>query len=58
MFKIVVLSILSIASAVEFQIINRESGAVWVGIQGNAGKPALENGGFILEAGASVSLFY
>ncbi|XP_072391832.1 uncharacterized protein [Diabrotica undecimpunctata] len=46
----------SLACAVEFEIVNKEIGAVWVGIQGNSGKEALANGGFILEAGASRSL--
>lgn len=40
---------------VEFQFVNKEIGAVWVGIQGNSGKESLNNGGFILEAGTTVS---
>lgn len=59
MFKLLLFSCFSIASAVEFEITNREIGAVWVGIQGNAGKHALENGGFILEKFATVrKIFY
>ncbi|CAH1101162.1 unnamed protein product [Psylliodes chrysocephalus] len=46
----------SYAQAIEFQFVNKEIGAVWVGIQGNSGKEALANGGFILEAGASTSI--
>ncbi|KAG5869072.1 hypothetical protein JTB14_001264 [Gonioctena quinquepunctata] len=42
---------------VEFQITNKEVGAIWVGIQGNSGKPALNNGGFVLEAGATTSVY-
>lgn len=51
---ILLFSCLSVASAVEFEITNKEIGATWVGIQGNAGKPALENGGFILEKSSKV----
>lgn len=55
MLTLAVISIiLAISQAIEFQIVNKEIGAVWVGIQGNSGKEALANGGFILEAGASV----
>ncbi|KAG5869074.1 hypothetical protein JTB14_001266 [Gonioctena quinquepunctata] len=43
--------------AVEFQITNKEIGAIWVGILGNSGKAPLANGGFVLEAGATTSVF-
>ncbi|CAG9855685.1 unnamed protein product [Phyllotreta striolata] len=52
LFITVIGAIATITNAVEFEIVNKEIGAVWVGIQGNAGKPHLENGGFVLEAGA------
>ncbi|XP_023016999.2 uncharacterized protein [Leptinotarsa decemlineata] len=58
MLKLVTLCILlTTVLAVEFQITNREIGAIWVGCQGNALKPALANGGFILEAGATISVY-
>ncbi|KAJ8942403.1 hypothetical protein NQ318_014449 [Aromia moschata] len=54
MLKLAVGALLLVAvQAVDFQIVNNEIGAIWVGIQGNADKSALENGGFVLEAGAS-----
>ncbi|KAJ3627198.1 hypothetical protein MTP99_014596 [Tenebrio molitor] len=37
--------------AVEFQILNREIGDIWVGIQGNPGHPHLNEGGFVLRPG-------
>lgn len=40
---------------VQFDIVNKESGPVWVGIQGNPGHPHLNGGGFILETGQTVS---
>lgn len=57
MFRVLFLSVFSLVQAVDFQIINKESGPIWVGIQGNSGKPALENGGFILDSKASVWYF-
>ncbi|XP_023016998.2 uncharacterized protein [Leptinotarsa decemlineata] len=57
MFKVISFCLLlTTVCAVEFQITNREIGPIWVGIQGNSGKPALANGGFILEAGATTSI--
>ncbi|XP_056643063.1 uncharacterized protein LOC130449334 [Diorhabda sublineata] len=54
MFKIVEFLLLIVAaSAVDFEFINREGGPVWVGIQGNAGKSHLANGGFQLAQGES-----
>lgn len=54
MFKIFVLSLFSIATAVEFEITNKEIGPIWVGILGNVGNSIPANGGFILGAGATV----
>ncbi|CAG9855907.1 unnamed protein product [Phyllotreta striolata] len=54
--SVIIPLILSSASAVQFEIVNKEIGAVWVGIQGNSGKEALANGGFILQAGASQTI--
>lgn len=42
------------SEAAEFRIKNNEGGDIWIGIQGNSGKPALEGGGFILEPGKQV----
>ncbi|KAJ8919978.1 hypothetical protein NQ315_006508 [Exocentrus adspersus] len=54
MFKLVVgVVLLATVYAVDFEIRNKEIGAIWVGIQGNDGKTPLAGGGFILEAGAS-----
>lgn len=56
MLKLVALSVvLAMVNAMEFEIRNNEIGAIWVGIQGNPNKEHLHNGGFVLEAGASVS---
>lgn len=41
---------------VEFEILNKESGPVWVGIQGNPGHPHLNGGGFILDSGRTVTV--
>lgn len=46
------MAVLIAVDAAEFEIVNKEIGAIWVGIQGNANKAHLENGGFVLEAGA------
>lgn len=56
MFKLVVCCVLLAAPAfgVEFQIVNRLQGPIWIGILGNADKPPLENGGFELQAGEQV----
>lgn len=55
MFKLVVVAVvLATAYAVEFEIKNLEIGDIWVGIQGNSGKEALEGGGFVLAPSASV----
>ncbi|XP_030758256.1 pathogenesis-related protein 5-like [Sitophilus oryzae] len=45
-----------LANAVKFDILNKEGGPVWVGIQGNPGHPHLRNGGFILNKGQSTSI--
>lgn len=58
MFKIIIICFVASINAVEFQITNKEIGAIWVGIQGNSGKAALQNGGFILQAGATVRIVY
>nr|XP_023017000.1 pathogenesis-related protein 5-like [Leptinotarsa decemlineata] len=50
-------SMLTAVLAVEFQITNKERGPIQVGFQGNNGKPALENGGFILEQDATRSVW-
>lgn len=41
--------------AVEFQFLNRCNAQLWVGIQGNAGKSPLSNGGFAIKKGQRVS---
>lgn len=43
---------------VRFDIVNKEPGAIWVGIQGNPGHPHLNGGGFILKKGQTVSSSY
>ncbi|XP_023310732.1 pathogenesis-related protein 5-like [Anoplophora glabripennis] len=54
MFKLVVVAtVLATVYAVEFEFKNLEIGDVWVGIQGNSGKDALEGGGFVLAPSAS-----
>lgn len=52
---ILIAVLVTVCQAVEFQITNQDGGTVWIGIQGNTGKPALENGGFALDSGQSVS---
>lgn len=53
--KLAVVALLAVAtSAVEFRIKNNEIGDVWIGIQGNDGREALNNGGFVLGAGEQV----
>ncbi|CAH0545826.1 unnamed protein product [Brassicogethes aeneus] len=42
--------------AVQFDITNKDGGEIWVGIQGNSGKAALENGGFKLGQGQTRSV--
>lgn len=49
-----VLSLALAVNAVQFIIKNNEQGPVWIGIQGNDGRQALENGGFILGQGEQV----
>lgn len=44
------------AIAVEFQFLNRCNAQLWVGIQGNAGKSPLSNGGFAIKKGQRVSI--
>ncbi|KAJ8977873.1 hypothetical protein NQ317_014267 [Molorchus minor] len=57
MFKLIAVAVLlTEAHAVEFQFVNNEIGAVWVGIQGNPDKENLADGGFVLEAGAVTSV--
>lgn len=56
MFKLTVLLSCALAvNAVTFIVRNKEAGPVWVGIQGNDGRPPLENGGFVLQQGEEVS---
>lgn len=56
MFTLLIISTgILIAEAAKFTILNRESGAIWVGILGNAGQPNLDGGGFVLETGQTVS---
>lgn len=55
---IIISAVLIAVDAAEFEIVNKEIGAIWVGIQGNANKAHLENGGFVLEAGARVIIFF
>lgn len=45
---------LKAAMAVEFEIFNKETGPIWIGIQGNSGKAHLEGGGFVLAPGQRV----
>ncbi|CAH1119658.1 unnamed protein product [Phaedon cochleariae] len=53
----VTLAILVVAvQATDFEIVNREGGAIWVGTQGNSGKQPLKNGGFKLNAGQSITV--
>ncbi|VEN44686.1 unnamed protein product, partial [Callosobruchus maculatus] len=52
MFRLAVLALLGAASAVDFEFKNN-GGEIWVGILGNPGHPALENGGFSLGQGQS-----
>lgn len=53
--KLLLVVFVGFASAeVEFRIKNNDGGDVWIGIQGNDGKTALENGGFILGSGEQV----
>ncbi|XP_018579527.1 pathogenesis-related protein 5-like [Anoplophora glabripennis] len=54
MLKVVlVVGFVAACQAAQFEIVNREGGPVWVGIQSNDGKPPLERGGFVLEKGQS-----
>lgn len=53
---LILLGAIAMASAVDFEIQNNLPGAIWVGILGNGGKAPLANGGFVLEAYASVSI--
>lgn len=55
-FVILLVAILAYCEAVKFNIHNKDGGAIWIGIQGNSGKANLENGGFKLAEGESVSL--
>ncbi|EEZ98104.1 uncharacterized protein LOC663483 [Tribolium castaneum] len=47
---------LKLCFGVEFQILNREGGDIWVGIQGNPGHAHLSEGGFVLQPGKRVSV--
>ncbi|KAJ3667168.1 hypothetical protein Zmor_002569 [Zophobas morio] len=49
-------ALLALCCAVEFQILNREIGDIWVGIQGNPGHAHLNSGGFVLRPGQRVSV--
>lgn len=57
MLTILLLSSLALLTvqAVRFDIRNLEIGPVWVGIVGKDEQSILENGGFVLDAGKSVS---
>lgn len=56
MFKFVVLAVFLVTvNAVEFEIRNNDGGDVWIGIQGNPNNENLNNGGFVLGSGQSVS---
>lgn len=57
MLAIFLLGICFDVQALEFQFLNNYGQAIWVGIQGNIGKPTLNNGGFSLESGEMVSNF-
>lgn len=48
-------SLVATIGGVQFEIVNKEKGVIWIGIQGNTGKPHLEGGGFKLGAGQTVS---
>ncbi|KAJ8942401.1 hypothetical protein NQ318_014447 [Aromia moschata] len=63
MLKIIVVAFLLVYSffivvvrAVDFEIVNNATEAISVGVLGNADKEALENGGFVLEAGATKTI--
>jgi hypothetical protein len=43
--------------AVEFQILNREIGDIWVGIQGNPGHPHHNEGVYVLRPAKKLSNF-
>ncbi|CAH1134042.1 unnamed protein product [Ceutorhynchus assimilis] len=54
---VVIFAALALVRAdVKFEIINREGGPVWVGVQGNPGHPHLHGGGFALNKGQTVTL--
>lgn len=55
-FKIFALALLAVTAnaSVEFRLKNNEIGDIWIGIQGNDGREALENGGFVLTPGQQV----
>lgn len=53
-FSVVCIALAAKAS-VEFRIKNNDGGDVWIGIQGNDGKEALEGGGFVLGSGQQVN---
>ncbi|KAJ8919979.1 hypothetical protein NQ315_006509 [Exocentrus adspersus] len=58
MWKLALVSVvLTSCRAVEFEIVNRESGPIWVGIQGNNGKTHLFKGGFVLDAKSKKHLY-
>ncbi|XP_060534577.1 uncharacterized protein LOC132706992 [Cylas formicarius] len=48
---IITLGVFSWTDAVDFHITNKAGGPIWIGIQGNSGKPTLKNGGFALNQG-------
>ncbi|KAG5869073.1 hypothetical protein JTB14_001265 [Gonioctena quinquepunctata] len=49
--------LLTSVCGVQFLIKNTRNSVVWIGIEGNSGKPALNNGGFVLVPGATVSVY-
>lgn len=46
---ILLLALCQLTLAIEFQFWNKLPGDVWVGCQGNPGKPHLNGGGWILK---------
>ncbi|XP_050309812.1 uncharacterized protein LOC126745835 [Anthonomus grandis grandis] len=48
------LAALTATKNVTFEILNKEPGPIWIGIQGDPGHPHLHNGGVTLEQGKSI----
>ncbi|CAH1119657.1 unnamed protein product [Phaedon cochleariae] len=51
--SLIIAILVGAVQAKDFEIVNREGGAIWVGIQAGSGKQALNNGGFKLDGGES-----